>query len=68
MRYDTIIAEILCEGGTVFGVKACVEGTILEGNFGVKVEDLDQDGSYLAIIEPSRRFVPKQANMKKINY
>ena len=29
VRYDTIIAEILCQGGVVFEVKACVEGTIL---------------------------------------
>lgn len=68
MKPNTQIAEIKCEGGKSFLVEACVEGTVIENNDRLRVQNLGADDGYLVIIQPSRKFVAEQAGMTRIFY
>ena len=68
VRENTEIAEVLCQNGDVFKVKACVEGTVIENNDRLTVENLGADDGYFVIIQPTKRFVPEKVGMTRIFY
>ena len=63
-----MIGEVKCHNGESFKVLACVEGTVIENNDRISLQNLGSDDGYFVIIQPNRRFVPEQVGMTRIFY
>ena len=49
-------------------MEACVEGTIIEQNDRISVDNLGDTDGYFVIIMAHKKFIPEDHNMKQITY
>ena len=66
MKAKTHIAHVICENNEIFKVEAKVEGTVIEFNENLNVENISKDEGYLVIIMASRKVVCEEVGMAEV--